>query len=258
MENICLETTENRSVMLQCMLEFSESLLIFGAEVSRVEDSLRRIGTAYGIEKTDIFVITENILITNLYSDGSMLSGSRRISSTASYDFEKIEKLNSLSREICKNPIEPKELLKRVKTIKYADQLPIYRYLGNFIVAFGFALYYGGSIIDAIVSGIAGLFIALMQRKVQQFCPNGVTFSLITSFACGLIICTITKMTNLSRAMIMIGDIMPLIPGTAITLSLRDILVGDTISGILKLIESLLIAASIAAGFMMAIMLIGV
>ena len=53
MENICLETTENRSVMLQCMLEFSESLLIFGAEVSRVEDSLRRIGTAYGIEKTD-------------------------------------------------------------------------------------------------------------------------------------------------------------------------------------------------------------
>ena len=92
MENICLETTENRSVMLQCMLEFSESLLIFGAEVSRVEDSLRRIGTAYGIEKTDIFVITENILITNLYSDGSMLSGSRRISSTASYDFEKIEK----------------------------------------------------------------------------------------------------------------------------------------------------------------------
>ena len=152
MENICLETTENRSVMLQCMLEFSESLLIFGAEVSRVEDSLRRIGTAYGIEKTDIFVITENILITNLYSDGSMLSGSRRISSTASYDFEKIEKLNSLSREICKNPIEPKELLKRVKIIKYADQLPIYRYLGNFIVAFGFALYYGGSIIDAIVS----------------------------------------------------------------------------------------------------------
>ena len=56
----------------------------------------------------------------------------------------------------------------------------------------------------------------------------------------------------------MIGDIMPLIPGTDITLSLRDILVGDTISGILKLIESLLIAASIAAGFMMAIMLIGV
>ena len=97
-----------------------------------------------------------------------------------------------------------------------------------------------------------------MQRKVQQFCPNGVTFSLIRCFECGLIFCTISKITNLSIAMIMIGDIMPLIPGTAITLSLRDILVGDTISGILKLIESLLIAASIAAGFMMAIMLIGV
>ena len=75
---------------------------------------------------------------------------------------------------------------------------------------------------------------------------------------CGVLICFVTKATNLSRAMIMIGDIMPLIPGTAITLALRDILVGDTVSGILKLIESVLIAGGIAGGFMIAIMLVGV
>jgi uncharacterized membrane protein YjjP (DUF1212 family) len=73
----------------------------------------------------------------------------------------------------------------------------------------------------------------------------------------GIFTCLITNNTNLSRAMIMIGDIMPLIPGTAITLSLRDILVGDTVSGILKLIECVLIAGGIASGFMIAIMLVG-
>lgn len=258
MEDICLKSRESKSIMQQCMLDFSELLLLFGAEVYRVEDSLRRIGAAYGIEKTDIFVITENIIITNLYQDGTLLSGSRRISSTASYDFDKIDKLNNLSREICEHPIEPKELLEKLKEIKELKQSPFFRYCGNFFVAFGFALYYGGTIFDATVSGIFGLFIALLQRKIQDYCPNGVSFSFLASFVCGVFICFVTKATNLSRAMIMIGDIMPLIPGTAITLALRDILVGDTVSGILKLIESVLIAGGIAGGFMIAIMLVGV
>ncbi len=257
MENICLNTKENRSMMLQCMLDFSELLLLFGGEVSRVEDSLRRIGNAYGIEKTDIFVITENILLTISYNDGTILSGSRRISSTASYDFEKIDKLNALSREICSCPIEPKELLKRLEQIKELPQSPFFRYFGNFFVAFGFALYYGGSFYDALISGLFGFLIALLQRKTQDFFPNGVTFSFFASFVVGIFTCLITNNTNLSRAMIMIGDIMPLIPGTAITLSLRDILVGDTVSGILKLIECVLIAGGIASGFMIAIMLVG-
>jgi uncharacterized membrane protein YjjP (DUF1212 family) len=49
---------------------------------------------------------------------------------------------------------------------------------------------------------------------------------------------------------IMIGDIMLLIPGIAMTNSIRNMLVGDTISGIMRLIESLLWAGALALGFM--------
>lgn len=38
----------------------------------------------------------------------------------------------------------------------------------------------------------------------------------------------------------MIGDIMLLIPGILMTNSIRDILIGDTISGVMRLVESLL------------------
>ena len=55
----------------------------------------------------------------------------------------------------------------------------------------------------------------------------------------------------------MIGDIMLLIPGIPMTNSIRDVLVGDTISGTLRLTESLVRAAAIAAGFMLAIMAAG-
>ena len=50
---------------------------------------------------------------------------------------------------------------------------------------------------------------------------------------------------------------MLLIPGLATTNSVRDIMVGDTISGIMRLIECLLWAAALAFGFMIAIRLTG-
>ena len=57
---------------------------------------------------------------------------------------------------------------------------------------------------------------------------------------------------------IMIGYIMLLIPGLAMTNSVRDILVGNTISGALLLTESLLWAGALASGFMLAIWITGV
>ena len=46
-------------------------------------------------------------------------------------------------------------------------------------------------------------------------------------------------------------------PGLAMTNSIRDVLVGDTISGVMRLTESLLWAGALACGFMASIWLIG-
>ena len=55
---------------------------------------------------------------------------------------------------------------------------------------------------------------------------------------------------------ILIGDIMLLIPGLAMTNAVRNILVGDTISGVVRLAESLIWAAALAGGFMLAILIV--
>ena len=47
---------------------------------------------------------------------------------------------------------------------------------------------------------------------------------------------------------IIIGSIMLLVPGLAITNSIRDTLAGDLLSGIARAMESFLIAVAIAAG----------
>ena len=52
-----------------------------------------------------------------------------------------------------------------------------------------------------------------------------------------------------SAELVSIGNIMLFIPGLAFTNSIRDIFTGDTIAGVLKLLESLLCAVVIAVGF---------
>ena len=54
----------------------------------------------------------------------------------------------------------------------------------------------------------------------------------------------------------MIGDIMLLIPGLMFTNAIRDVLLGDTISASMRLIEAILLAAALALGFFAAIWLV--
>ena len=55
----------------------------------------------------------------------------------------------------------------------------------------------------------------------------------------------------------MIGDIMLLIPGLMLVNSVREMLCGDLMSGLLRLLESIVLALSIACGFAVAIMTLG-
>ena len=56
---------------------------------------------------------------------------------------------------------------------------------------------------------------------------------------------------------IIIGNIMLLIPGIALVTSLRDMIVGDTISGLLGALEALIRALAIAAGCAIVLMQLG-
>ena len=71
-------------------------------------------------------------------------------------------------------------------------------------------------------------------------------FNLFCSFVVGTVIClTVKVLPVLNMDKIMIGDIMLLIPGIPATNSIRDMLMGDTISGLMRLIESILWAGAL-------------
>ena len=107
----------DQHLLLDCMLEMGELLLDCGAEISRVEDTLERVGKAYGANRVDVFVIPSLISITLNFPVTIPVTETRRISSTGGTDFYRLEKLNGLSRECCREPLKLEELRGRLDRV---------------------------------------------------------------------------------------------------------------------------------------------
>ena len=100
--------------------------------------------------------------------------------------------------------------------------------------------------------------IVLITRFLAPRENNQIVFNFITSFLAGIAaVLMVHAGVGTSADKIMMGGIMLLIPGIAMTNAIRDMLIGDIASGMLRLTNALIVAAAIACGFAMAIVLTG-
>lgn len=245
-----------KQFLIRCLLDLGEAMFFSGAEINRIEDSITRVAKSYGALSADVFVLTSVINLTVTFEDGSLETETRRLNSIAAHDFIKLEELNSLCRRCANMSII--EFDRKLHEISTYNPNMFKQYIGSLLAAFAFALFFGGNIYDALIAGVFALLICFLQIHYARICPNKVFFYLTSSlfiglgiFACALI----SPKFNADK--IIIGDIMLLIPGIAITNAVRDIIIGDTISGLIKFSESLLWAISLAGGFMLAMSLWG-
>ena len=243
---------------LHVFLDIGDALLSSGAEIFRVEDTLNRMGYACGATQMNVFVITSSIVITMEFPEENVRTQTRRIRKTGGNDFTKLERLNDLSRRFCQHPVSPEELREEFDKIDKVVPIQVGKLAGSILAAFSFALFYGGSLWDALAAGVAAVLIWGAQRYLRKYCMNEVTFQFVVSFLMGCVICVAARVFPVLHVdKIMIGDIMLLIPGLMATNAIRDVLIGDTISGAMRFIEAILLAAVLALGFIGAIYLTG-
>ena len=127
------------------------------------------------------------------------------------------------------------------------------------LAASSFAIFFGGNLWDGLLAGGIAVLICWMERYLSPFCMNGVEFQFIASFLSGvstLLLCRFGMQFHADK--VLIGIIMLLIPGLAFTNAVKDIFIGDTISGVMRLIETVLWAAALALGFALSGWLLGV
>lgn len=242
--------TFNTTHFLKLLLEIGSAFQSSGAEIYRVEDTLCRIGHAYGAEEIHVFLIPSCIEITLQMKEQQPITQMKRISNGSGSHFIKLEQLNELSRSICQTPLPLKELESRLDAILCQPfHLPMW-ITGNILASSGFTFFFGGSLWDGIAAGGIGILIWIFQFYIAPVCMNSLSFQFFASFASGFCISILSYLFPALHAdLIMIGDIMLLIPGIMYTNGISDLLLGNTLSGILRLINALLLAAVLALGF---------
>ena len=241
--------------ILAIALDVGAETLRVGGEVHRVEDTVSRICRAYGAEDVEVFAITSLITAEVRMPDGSYATRNRRVPVTYNH-LARLEALNALSRTICKQPISVAEVNTRLEAIRRYRPVPEWLcYVGAFMATGGFAIFFGGSLMDGLAASVIGLVLTLFAR-LRPIQINGMVKTLISSFAAGVlsVLCVALGLGD-HVDKIIIGTIMLEIPGLSFGNSLRDMLSGDTLAGAMRFIQTILQALMIALGYMAALVL---
>ncbi len=249
-------------LVVRSALDIGEEMLISGAETVRVEDTISRICRSYYDCRVDVTSYMNAIFVSMdisccSHEDGcpEIITQTRRVLTTSN-DFTVLEDLNTLSRYICANRPEYEDITQRIAAIKAEKPNPSKLLLGYIMAAAFFAIMFGGTWLDALCSGLISIYIFYLKRSVDRRLDNQLIRIFLLAFACGVGACLLhISPIPVQMDMIMIGNVMLLIPGLALTNALRDLMTGDIVSGTLRLVNSLFIAVFIACGFVLSMIL---
>ena len=249
---------QNESDYLLCLaLDVGEGMLKCGAEIGRVENTIERICKAYGAVHVEVFSIISAIIAGVRMADGSYSSQIRRVYHSEN-NYYKLELFNSISRRICKETPPLEEVEEMIKEAKAKKLYPTWlKPLVAIFATGGFAMFFGGSFLDGIASGLVGAIVCVMTILLDKRI-NSLAKILISSIVGGFLSCFAVKIgLGGDLSSIMIGNIMLQIPGLAFGTALRDLLGGDLLAGSLRTIQAILSAIMIAFGYMLAMIVAG-
>ena len=237
------------STLLDLSAELGYRLAMAGAETFRVEESISRFLAAYGIE-SEVFVITNCLHVSIDDENGTPVTRMRRIGPHGN-DLEAVERYSNLSRRICAEKPTPAQIQilldETQKSCKHYSML--WYFVGHFVSSAGFAIFFGGTLLDAFWSGICGVLIGLVSLILSKKKVNAFFTTIASSFITALAAYAVGALGIADNTdTIVIGALMLLVPGLLFTNAMRDIIFGDTNSGTNRIVQVLLIAAAIILG----------
>lgn len=239
-------------------IDIGEQLLINGAEISRVEDTIGRICKSYKLRQSHIFCIASCIIVSLETEEGEWITQTRRILNYGT-NMHKLDRLNNLSRKMCSHPMSWEETRREYNSITTEKEYPfILQCLVSAMIAASFTVFFGGDLQDAFAALFVGILLRLSLQGMQMLKMKQIFSNIICSLIAGLA-CIFVCKTRIGCHLdaIMIGNIMLLIPGVLLTNSFRDFISGDMITGLLHFSEAMITAVCVAGGFIIAILLTG-
>lgn len=243
---------ETTSQMLQTTLLAGAILLENGAEIERVEDTMHRIATNAGYPDAQIFVLLTGITVSLPETTTSQV----RAIHQRGMDLEKVDQVNTLSREFADQTIDLDQFAVKLAAVNRA--VPTFPFswlcLAAIVVSVPLMVAFTGHATpaDLLTCGLAGM----AGFAAYYWVSHRGSIRFLSEFVGALIIGLITLIgfylvrngAAYHPDAIIIGAVMPLVPGVAITNAVRDTMTGNLLSGPARAIEAILSACAIGLG----------
>lgn len=244
------EKADMRDV-LDLAMNMGRVLLKNGAEIFRVEETIEHVCRRYEIEDVDPFVMSNGIFITARDEKEEVYAKVKHIP-ISGFHLGIVTEVNDLSREISAGNIGLEEARKRLCEI---EALPPKR--GRFrVLAAGigsgcFCYLLQANIWESLLAVLIGCLLYIFvifseNHRLTKIIINIVGGGLITIMTLLAVQLPWPFVVRVDK--IIIGSILPLVPGVAFVNSIRDIANSDFISGIVRIVDALLVFVYIAIG----------
>lgn len=237
--------------VLDLSMEAGRILLDAGAEIFRVEETIQRIAMAFGIEKCSPFVLSTGIFLTAENGNGEIYASVKHIPIQGA-KLHRIAAVNQLSREIVEGKYTLEEAEKRLEDIKkIPGKSAMEKVLASGAGSAGFCYLLGGRSLDLLAAFLTGLFLytvlLVLEKREKQ------TSKIVVNILGGLLVslCSIIfyRIGIGDRpGMVLVGSIMPLVPGVSLVNAVRDFAEGNYIGGGVRFLDALVVALGIAMG----------
>lgn len=222
-----------------------------GGETFRAEETVMRICAAGGYAESEVIAIPTGIFVTLVDGDISYKTRVKRIQKRW-VDLIRIDKTNTVSRALASGEISFEDALRQLRELsinRYGRFDLLKRCLYSAFATGFFTLVSGGSLFDGAVAFLCGASVQLLSASFSRINIFPFIVSLTGSMLIAVITVTAVTLTGLGNIdKIIVGAIIPLLPGVAMTNAIRDTIMGDLISGSARFTEALLSAVGIAGG----------
>ena len=239
----------NERLLLEAATTLGYRLAMSGAETFRVEETIIRVLRTYGYQ-AEAFAIPNCLIVSIITETDKPMTRMRRIGPHGN-NLDAVEQYANLSRRICAEAPTPEEIMDLLQDVE--DRRRSYSLFMQavcfFVASFGFCLTFRGSFTDSVGAGFCGLIVLAVEKIMDKF-NSTLFFRTIIAAFCMAFFAYYLQTTGLvqnSDATI-IGTLMLLVPGLLFTNAMRDMMYGDTNSGLNRLVLVLLISMAIALG----------
>lgn len=229
-------------------LQAGHILLENGAEIFRVEETIERICKHYGLQSGNAFVLSNGIFMTAGGEKENFFAKVQHIPVSGTH-LDKVAAVNQLSREIEAGKYTVQEAMTELERIKnMPGKRKRVQILASGLGSAAFCYLFGGGIVDSLVAFWAGVvlyvYVLNISIHLSRIVGNILGGTLVTLF-CGL-----AHQIGIGQHLnfMIIGSIMPLIPGVAFTNAIREMADADYISGTVRMMDALVGFLSIAIG----------